>query len=78
MPKTCLLQAGARRQGRRRTTILQVLANAVPPPGGIKSALPEGKLFSKTAAFMAAFKLMCDMQAQHSHNSLILKHNFLF
>ncbi|RLC31806.1 MAG: hypothetical protein DRH37_02215 [Deltaproteobacteria bacterium] len=68
MPKTCLQQAGARRQGRRRTTILQVLANAVPPPGGIKSALPLGKLFSKTAVFMAAFKSMRVTQA----------HNFLY
>ncbi|RLC30347.1 MAG: hypothetical protein DRH37_05545 [Deltaproteobacteria bacterium] len=48
LPKTCLQQAGARRQGRRRTTIRQVLANAVPPPGGINPALPQGKLFSKT------------------------------
>ncbi|RLC31933.1 MAG: hypothetical protein DRH37_01855 [Deltaproteobacteria bacterium] len=38
-----------------------------------KSALPEGKLFSKTAAFMGAFKLMRVMQAQRSHNLLILK-----
>ncbi len=68
----------ARRQGRRRTTILQVLANAVPPPGGINSALPRGKLFSKITAFMSAFKLMRDMQAQHSNNSLILKYNFFF
>ncbi|RLC27210.1 MAG: hypothetical protein DRH37_11040, partial [Deltaproteobacteria bacterium] len=62
-----------RRQGRRRTTILQVLANAVPPPGGIKSTLPKGKLFSKTQDFMAAFELMRVMQAQLSHNSLTLK-----
>jgi len=73
LPKTCLQQAGARRQGRRRTTILQVLANAVPPPGGIKSALPEGKLFSKTAVFTAAFEAMRVTQAQRSYNSLILK-----
>ncbi|RLC31326.1 MAG: hypothetical protein DRH37_03330 [Deltaproteobacteria bacterium] len=73
MPKTCLQQAGARRQGGRRTTILQVLAKAVPPPGGIKSTLPKGKLFSKTQDFMAAFELMRVMQAQLSHNSLILK-----
>ncbi|RLC29347.1 MAG: hypothetical protein DRH37_07685, partial [Deltaproteobacteria bacterium] len=45
----------------------------VPPPGGIKSALQRGKLFSKTAAFMAAFGLMCDMHARHSHNFLFLK-----
>ena len=38
-----------------------------------KSALPRGKLFSKTAAFMAAFGLMCDMQARHSRNWLILE-----
>ncbi len=54
-------------------TILQVLANAVPPPGGIKSALPEGKLFSKIPAVMASFKLIRIMQAQPSHNLLILK-----
>ncbi|RLB89562.1 MAG: hypothetical protein DRH50_13555 [Deltaproteobacteria bacterium] len=63
MPKTCLQQAGARRQGRRRTRILQALADAVPPPGGINSALPRGKLFSKAAAFTAPFGLMRDMQA---------------
>jgi len=32
-----------------------------------------GKLFSKTQDFMAAFELMRVMQAQLSHNSLILK-----
>jgi len=48
------------------------LANAVPPPGGINPALPQGKLFSKTAAFMAAFKPMRDMQARNFDNSLIL------
>ena len=37
------------------------------------ATLPWSKLFSKTAAFMAAFGLMYDMQAWHSHNSLILK-----
>ncbi|RLC27248.1 MAG: hypothetical protein DRH37_10995, partial [Deltaproteobacteria bacterium] len=62
-----------RRQGRRRTTILQVLANAVPPPGGINPALPQGKLFSKTQDSMAAFELMRVTQAQRSYNSLILK-----
>ncbi len=60
-------------KGADRTPILQVLANAVPPPGGIKSALPQGKLFSKTAVFTAAFKSMRVTQAQHSYNSLILK-----
>ncbi|RLC27184.1 MAG: hypothetical protein DRH37_11095, partial [Deltaproteobacteria bacterium] len=52
----------ARRQVRRRTTILQVLANAA---DSVKSALPEGKLFSKIPAFMASSKLMRIMQAQH-------------
>ncbi|MCD6261432.1 MAG: hypothetical protein J7J52_00210, partial [Deltaproteobacteria bacterium] len=41
----------ARRQGRRRTTILQVLANTA---DSVKSALLKGKLFSKITTFMAA------------------------
>jgi len=39
----------------------------------VKSAFPQGKLFSKAAAFMAAFKSMRVTQARHSHNLLILK-----
>jgi len=75
LPKTCLQQAGARRQGRGRTPKLQVLADAA---DSAKSALPRGKLFSKTTAFTAAFGLMRDMQARYFHNSLILKYNFIF
>jgi len=41
----------ARRQGRRRITILQVLANTA---DSVKSALLKGKLFSKFTTFMAA------------------------
>jgi len=41
----------ARRQGHRRTTILQVLANTA---DSVKSALLKGKLFSKITTFMAA------------------------
>ena len=41
----------ARRQGRRRTMILQVLANTA---DSVKSALLKGKLFSKITIFMAA------------------------
>ncbi|OPX38574.1 MAG: hypothetical protein B1H11_04425 [Desulfobacteraceae bacterium 4484_190.1] len=47
MPKTCLLQAGARQQGRRRSTI-----KSLPHRFGKLGA----KLFSKNATFMAAFK----------------------
>ena len=36
-------------------------------------APPKGKLFSKTASFIAAFKSMRVMQTQHFYNSLILK-----
>ena len=45
--------AGRCRAARAQTyyTILQVIANTA---DSVKPALPEGKLFSKTAAFMAA------------------------
>jgi len=36
-------------------------------------AFAEGKLFSKTQDFRAAFELMRVMQAQLSHNLLMLK-----
>jgi len=43
LPCTCLQQADARQKGADgRTTILQVLANAVPPQGGINPAPPQG------------------------------------
>ena len=54
-PASAEFAGDARRQGRRCIRILQVLANAA---DSAKSALPEGKLFSKNPPTFAAFKLM--------------------
>jgi len=70
LPETCLRQAGAGRQGRRRTAILQVPASTA---YSVKPALPEGKLFFKNRSLYGRIKPMRVMQVQHFYNPLILK-----
>jgi len=75
-PASAEFAGDARRQGRRCIRILQVLANAA---DSAKSALPEGKLFSKNPSTFAGFKLMHVKQPQCFNNPLRVQlENFFF
>ena len=69
-PASAEFAGDARRQGRRCIRILQVLANAA---DSAKSALPEGRLFSKNPSFFVAFKLMHVKTLQRFNKPLIIQ-----